>query len=238
MPSDKGQLLYQGKAKSLYETQNSEYLLCEFRDDTTAFDGEKKASLVKKGGINQKISAYIFSKLSKAGLPTHWIKSIDATHMLVKRLQMIPIECVVRNRAAGSLCRRLGIDFGLVLTPPLFELFLKSDTLHDPLITEDHVLQFSWANRDQLRRMRALTLEVNTVLSDLFLQAGMILVDAKFEFGIDEQGSICLGDEVSPDSCRIWEVATLRPLDKDRFRQDLGEVIESYQIVADRLGVC
>lgn len=230
-----GALLYSGKAKSLYQTDREGVLLCEFRDDTTAFDGEKKAKLQNKGSINQQISTHIFQVLAKSGVATHWLDTISPTHILVRHLKMIPLESVVRNRAAGSLCRRLGVEPGKILPSPLYELFLKDDALHDPMVNEAHALCFGWATREQLVQMQSLTGRINDVLSELFADAGMILVDAKFEFGVDASGNVYLGDEISPDSCRIWDAKTLRPLDKDRFRQDLGDVMSSYQLIADRL---
>jgi phosphoribosylaminoimidazole-succinocarboxamide synthase len=231
----KGELLYSGKAKSLYKTDDPRYLVSEFRDDTTAFDGEKKEALENKGRVNSQISTLIFQKLQEAGIPTHWVSKIDETQMLVKHLRMIPLECVVRNIAAGSLCRRLGVEEKLALNPPMFEFFYKDDALHDPLVNENHALAFGWATQDEMDQMKTLTLRINDVLSSLFANADMVMVDAKFEFGVDSDGHICLGDEISPDSCRIWDAKTLEPLDKDRFRKDMGRVIESYQLIADRL---
>ncbi len=233
----KQKLLYSGKVKSLFETDDPDLLLAEFRDDTTAFDGEKHELLTDKGRVNNAISAHIMNALEKAGVPTHQVKILSPTESLVKRLKMIPLECVVRNVAAGSLCRRLGIEPNIKLNPPLFELFLKNDELHDPMVNHNHALSFGWATEDQLQKMEEYTLKINQVLAELFAKAGLLLVDSKYEFGVDKDGNVCLGDEISPDSCRIWDAKTHKPLDKDRFRKDLGEVMESYREIADRLGV-
>ncbi|MDF1796248.1 MAG: phosphoribosylaminoimidazolesuccinocarboxamide synthase [Coxiellaceae bacterium] len=237
MEYEKGELLYSGKAKSLYKTNHPGYLISEFRDDTSAFDGVKLAKLANKGRINNQISSLIFERLQQAGIPTHFVKHLSDRDMLVKHLTMIPLESVMRNMAAGSLCKRLGIEEKTPLDPALYEIFLKDDELHDPLVTENHALSFGWATREQLDQMKSLTAQINDVLSSLFADAGMMLVDAKYEFGVDTEGNVCLGDEISPDSCRIWDAKTQERLDKDRFRRDLGGVVESYQIIADRLSV-
>lgn len=233
---EKKELLYSGKAKSLYTTSDPDVLLADFRDDTTAFDGAKHAQLTDKGEVNQAISAFIMQHLQDNGVETHFIETVSSTQCLVKKLKMLPIECVIRNIAAGSLCRRLGVEQALQLETPLFEFFLKNDELHDPLITADHALSFGWATQTQLDDMRKKTYLINEILSKLFLDAGMILVDAKYEFGLLGD-QIVLGDEISPDSCRIWDSETREPLDKDRFRQEKGGVVEAYKIVMQRLGV-
>ncbi len=237
MEFTKGELLYSGKAKSLYKTNDPAYLISEFRDDTSAFNGVKLAKLANKGLINNKISSLIFERLQQAGIPTHYVKHLNESDMLVKHLTMIPLESVMRNMAAGSLCKRLGIAEKTPLDPPLYELFYKDDELGDPLVTNEHALVFAWATTEQLAEMKSLTQKINDVLSTLFADAGMMLVDAKYEFGVDAEGNVCLGDEISPDSCRIWDADTQERLDKDRFRRDLGDVVESYQIIADRLSV-
>jgi phosphoribosylaminoimidazole-succinocarboxamide synthase len=233
----KRQAIYSGKAKSLYETDDAELLITEFRDDTTAFDGEKHEKLADKGRVNNAISAHIMEILAKEGVPTHFHSLLSPTESLVKRLKMLPIENVVRNVAAGSICRRLGLEAGLELNPPLHELFLKNDTLHDPLISAEHALRFEWATSDQLNEMKSLSLKINEILKALFAEHDMILVDAKYEFGVGSDGRVYLGDEISPDSCRIWDMTTREKLDKDRFRQDLGNVVASYQKIAKRLGI-
>jgi phosphoribosylaminoimidazole-succinocarboxamide synthase len=230
------ELLYQGKAKSAYLTEDPDILVLQFRDDTSAFDGEIIEQLLEKGAINNQFNAFIMARLSEAGIPTHFVERLNATDTLVKRLDMIPVECVVRNKAAGSLVRRLGVQEGLNFDPPLFELFLKNDALHDPMITEHHVEAFGWATRDEMARMHELTLQTNTVLKTMFDEASLQLVDFKLEFG-RFHGEIVLGDEFSPDGCRLWDKATGEKKDKDRFRQKLGGVLEAYREVAERLGI-
>lgn len=230
------ELLYQGKAKSAYLTDDPDLLVLQFRDDTSAFDGEIIEQLSEKGAINNQFNAFVMTRLAAAGIPTHFVERLSATDALVKRLDMIPVECVVRNKAAGSLVRRLGVEEGLDFDPPLFELFLKNDALHDPMITEHHVEAFGWATRDEMARMHELTLQTNTVLKAMFDEAGLQLVDFKLEFG-RFHGEIVLGDEFSPDGCRLWDKATGEKKDKDRFRQKLGGVLEAYREVAERLGI-
>ncbi len=232
----KGDKIYSGKAKSVYGTEDPDYMVLEFRNDTSAFDGEKVAQLERKGMVNNYFNAWIMQLLADQGVPTHFVKRLSDTESLVKRLEMIPLECVVRNVAAGSLTRRLGIREGTELTPPTFELFLKSDELHDPMVNEFHVRSFGWAEPEHLKAMTDLTFRVNEVLKRTFAESGMILVDYKLEFGLF-QGQVTLGDEISPDGCRIWDSQTREKLDKDRFRQDLGNVIESYELVGRRLGI-
>lgn len=233
---DKLKPLYEGKAKTAWETADPRYVVMEFRNDTSAFDGGKTASLERKGLVNSAVDEHVMTALTAAGIETHFERRIDANNVLVKRLQMLPVECVVRNRASGSLVRRLGVQDGAELSPPVFELFLKNDELHDPMINASHCVTFGWATADQLAEMERLTHAVNSVLAPLFLEAGMILVDYKLEFGLFE-GRMVLGDEFSPDGCRLWDSETLRKLDKDVFRQDLGDLVESYEEVARRLGV-
>lgn len=233
---EKKELLFTGKAKSVYKTENEKLFVLEFRNDTSAFDGEKIEQLDKKGMVNNKFNAFIMTALEKAGVPTHFESVLSDSESLVKNLDMISLECVIRNYAAGSLCKRLGIEEGTQLSPPTFELFLKNDELHDPMVNESHALTFGWANPEQLAKMRELTYKVNDVLKSLFDDAGMLLVDYKLEFGMFE-GNVVLGDEFSPDGCRIWDKETRKKLDKDRFRQSLGGVIEAYEEVGRRLGV-
>lgn len=233
---EKRQELFAGKAKSIYATDNDDYVIMRFRDDTSAFDGEKIEQLSRKGDTNNKFNAFIMGYLSNAGIPTHFEKLISSNESLVKSMQMIPVECVVRNVAAGSLCRRLGLKDGLKLNPPIFEFFLKNDELHDPMINEYHIETFDWAKAKDITKMKELTFKVNAALIPLFADAGMILVDYKLEFG-RFKSEVVLGDEFSPDSCRLWDSETGNKLDKDRFRQNLGGVIEAYEEVARRIGV-
>ena len=225
-----------GKAKSLYTTNDGNFLVMEFRDDTSAFDGKKTAALENKGKVNNQFNAFIMEYLATQNIDTHFVKLLSNTESLVKNLEMFPIECVVRNRATGSLCKRLGIEDGLILETPLFEFFLKDDDLGDPLINDEHIISFGWANPEQIQEMKKQTYKVNQVLSKLFLDSGLILVDFKVEYGVYKD-KILLADEFTPDGCRLWDSKTLKKMDKDRFRQGLGDVVESYHQVADRLGM-
>ena len=225
-----------GKAKSMFTTGNPNELIMEFRDDASAFDGKKRASLAGKGAVNNQFNAFIMNYLGENGIAHHLIDLMDNTHSLVRSLDMFPIECVIRNRATGSICRRLGTEDGLILEKPLFEFFLKDDDLGDPLINRNHIVSFGWAKDDQLDEMISTSHKVNELLTKLFADSGMILVDFKLEFGVSD-GKILLGDEFTPDGCRLWDDQTLEKLDKDRFRQDLGDVIESYHMVAHRIGM-
>lgn len=228
--------LYAGKAKSVYATDEDDKLIIHYRNDTSAFDGEKMEQLDRKGMVNNKFNAFIMGKLEEAGIETHHIALLSDDESVVKKLDMMPIECVVRNIAAGSLVRRLGVEDGMALNPPTFEFFLKNDALHDPMINDYHILSFGWATEAEIARMKELTFKVNQVLTKLFSDAGMLLVDYKLEFG-RYQGRVLLGDEFSPDGCRLWDADTREKLDKDRFRQGLGGVVEAYEEVAQRLGV-
>ena len=220
----------------MYHTTDENLLVLHFRNDTSAFDGERIEQLDRKGMINNKFNFFIMQKLEQAGIPTQAEKLLSDDEVLVKKLTMIPVECVIRNYAAGSLVRRLGVSEGQQLTPPTFELFLKNDALHDPMVNESLAVSFGWATAEQLAEMKRLTYKANEVLSALFDAAGMLLVDFKLEFGLFN-GQIVLGDEFSPDGCRLWDKATRKKLDKDRFRQGLGGVVEAYEEVAQRLGV-
>lgn len=228
--------LYAGKAKSVYTTDDPDRLVLLFRNDTSAFDGKKVEQLDRKGMVNNKFNAFIMEKLAAAGIPTHFEKLLSDTECLVKKLDMIPVECVVRNYAAGSICRRYGVEEGITLNPPTFEFFLKNDALGDPMVNEYHIQSFGWAKPEQLTKMKELTFKVNEVLVDLFAGGNMLLVDFKVEFGVFN-GEIVLGDEFSPDGCRLWDKDTREKLDKDRFRQNLGNVVESYELVGQRLGL-
>ncbi|MFQ0997651.1 phosphoribosylaminoimidazolesuccinocarboxamide synthase [Gilliamella sp. CG25] len=228
--------LYRGKAKTVYTTENPDLLVLEFRNDTSAFDGLRIEQLERKGRVNNKFNYFIMNKLREADIPTQVETLLSDTEVIVKKLDMVPVECVVRNRAAGSLVKRLGVEEGKVLNPPTFELFLKNDALHDPMVNESYCKTFGWATDEQLSTMKALSFKINSILTDLFDKAGFILVDYKLEFGLFK-GEITLGDEFSPDGCRLWEKETLKKMDKDRFRQGLGGVIEAYEEVATRIGV-
>ncbi|NOY61813.1 MAG: phosphoribosylaminoimidazolesuccinocarboxamide synthase [Gammaproteobacteria bacterium] len=228
--------LYAGKAKSVFTTDDPDKLVLRFRNDTSAFDGKKVAQLDRKGMVNNRFNAFIMEKLEATGIPTHHEALLSDNESLVKNLDMLPVECVVRNIAAGSLCKRLGVDEGIDLKPPTFEFFLKNDDLGDPMINEYHIESFGWGKRDEVEAMKVLTFKVNDVLTALFKTAGLLLVDYKLEFG-RYHGAIVLGDEFTPDGCRLWDIETREKLDKDRFRQGLGGVVEAYEEVAARLGV-
>ncbi|NDV92915.1 phosphoribosylaminoimidazolesuccinocarboxamide synthase [Alteromonas sp. 345S023] len=229
--------LYRGKAKTVYFTDDSDKLILHFRNDTSAFDGEKIEQLDRKGEVNNKFNHFIMTKLEEAGVATQVESLISDTESLVKKLDMIPVECVVRNLAAGSLVRRLGVEEGQELSPPVFEFFLKNDALHDPMINDYHIASFGWASEAQIAKMKSITFEVNNVLKALFAEGGMLLVDYKLEFGVDSDGNIVLGDEFTPDGCRLWDKETRKKMDKDRFRQGLGSVVETYIEVAERIGL-
>jgi phosphoribosylaminoimidazole-succinocarboxamide synthase len=228
-------MIYEGKAKKIFASNNPKELIQEFKDSLTAFNAKKKGSFEGKGAVNLRITSCIFENLKLEGIPSHFLQKIDDTHMLVEKLKMIPLEVVVRNRAAGSICTRLGLQEGINFSNPLVEFFYKKDELNDPLVTDDHVVLLGAATRDELTELGKKALNINTVLKNMFAEAGIDLIDFKIEFGKDEEGQIKLADEISPDSCRLWDITTGKKLDKDRFRQDLGEVEESYNFICEKL---
>ena len=236
----KGAELYRGKAKTVYATDDPNFLLMHYRDDVSAFDGVKLARLEKKGETNNRINAYVMGKLAGAGVPTHFVRLVDERESLVRAMKMIPVECVVRNVCAGSMAKRYGVAEGTRLAEPIFEFFYKSDALHDPLCNDDHIRVLGWASEREIAEMKAMTHKVNGLLKPMFAQAGIDLVDYKLEFGHpvdDPHGPLTLGDEFTPDGCRLWDAKTGEKMDKDRFRRDLGEVIEHYREVGRRIGV-
>ena len=228
--------LYAGKAKSVYLTDSADLLIMHFRNDTSAFDGEKVAQLDRKGMVNNKFNAFVMQELEKQGIATHFERLLSDDESVVKRLDMIPVECVVRNIATGSLCRRLGVEDGIDLDPPTFEFFLKNDPLHDPMINEYHIRSFGWATDQEVKTMIDRTFRVNDILKSLFADKDMLLIDFKLEFG-RYHGELLLGDEFTPDGCRIWDAHSREKLDQDRFRRNLGGVVEAYEEVAHRIGV-
>ncbi|PHM66641.1 phosphoribosylaminoimidazole-succinocarboxamide synthase [Xenorhabdus stockiae] len=228
--------LYRGKAKTVYATDNPDLLVLEFRNDTSALDGERIEQFDRKGMVNNKFNHFIMSKLEEAGIPTQLEQLLSDNESLVKKLDMVPVECVIRNRAAGSLVKRLGVEEGMVLNPPLFDLFLKDDAKHDPMVNESYCETFGWVSKEHLAEMKRLSYKANEVLGKLFDDAGLILVDFKLEFGLFK-GKVVLGDEFSPDGSRLWDKQTMDKMDKDRFRQSLGGLIEAYEEVAQRIGV-
>lgn len=231
--------LYEGKAKVLYSTGDSQVLLTYFKDDATAFNAQKKGTIVGKGEINCRITSHLFRLIESQGISTHYIDNPSPREMRVKAVTIIPLEVVVRNIAAGSLCKQTNLAPGTVLPQPLVEFFYKDDALGDPLLTLDRLYLMNVATPDQVSTLRTMALEIDRILSDFFQQCGITLVDFKLEFGVDAQGSILLADEISPDSCRLWLTAESDPqkriLDKDRFRQDLGQVEDAYQQVLQRV---
>jgi phosphoribosylaminoimidazole-succinocarboxamide synthase len=230
---------YRGKAKTVYATGDPRYLVMHYRDDVSAFDGAKVAKLEGKGETNNRINAYVMGKLADAGIASHFVRILNDRESLVRAMKMIPVECVVRNICAGSMAKRYGIEEGYRLPEPIFEFFLKSDALHDPLVNDDHIRVLGWATQHEIEEMKALTHRVNRVLKPLFANAGIDLVDYKLEFGHpidDPTGPLVLGDEFTPDGCRLWDAKSGEKLDKDRFRRDLGEVIEHYREVGRRIG--
>ncbi len=232
--------IYEGKAKVLYEGPEPGTLIQHFKDDATAFNNQKHAKIDGKGVINNRISEFVFERLGEIGVPTHFIRRLNMREQLIREVEIIPLEVVVRNVAAGSIAQRLGLDEGMPLPRSIIEFYYKNDDLQDPLVSEEHITAFGWSNPAELDEIMQLALRVNDFLVGLFLGVGIRLVDFKIEFGRlwdNEQLRIILADEISPDSCRLWDMETDNKLDKDRFRRDLGDVLEAYQEVARRLGV-
>ena len=233
---NKGQLLYEGKAKRLYETENPEVLFVEYKDSATAFNGEKKADIAGKGNLNNQITTLIFEKLQANGIESHFVKRLSDNEQLVRKVEIIPIEVVTRNIAAGSLAKRLGFEEGMALKRPIVEFYYKDDTLGDPLITTEHIDVLGIATLAEVEELYNAALHVNEVLSPIFAAVGVTLVDFKLEFGRDREGNVLLADEISPDTCRLWDTKTNQKLDKDVFRRDLGSITEVYEIILQKLG--
>ncbi|AKG23352.1 phosphoribosylaminoimidazolesuccinocarboxamide synthase [Calothrix sp. 336/3] len=232
--------LYEGKAKIIYPTDTSNILLAVFKDDATAFNAQKRGTILNKGIVNCSISSKIFQQLELRGIKTHYIDSPAPNEMRVKAVKIVPVEVVVRNIAAGSLCKQTGLPLGTVLPKPLVEFYYKNDALGDPLLTGDRLFLLELATPEQVETITHLALQINEYLQDFFQKCDITLVDFKLEFGLDSQQQILLADEISPDTCRLWDNArstdpNLRVLDKDRFRQDLGNVEEAYQQVLQRV---
>ena len=231
----KGDLLYEGKAKSVFLTDNPAELLVCFKDDATAFNGEKHEIIEGKGVINNKISQFFFKQLKDRGVKSHFIEKVGEREMLVKKLDMIKLEVVVRNIVAGSLVKRLGLEEGTALSVPIVEYYFKSDELGDPMLNRYHIMALNLAKIDELNQMEHIAFSVNTILRELLKAKNVDLIDFKLEFGRGEYGEVILADEISPDNCRFWDTVTHDKLDKDRFRQDLGGVVEAYKEMLDRL---
>ena len=232
--------IYEGKAKVLFEGPEPGTIVQYFKDDATAFNNEKKGTITGKGVINNSISEFIMTRLTKIGIPNHFVRRLNMREQLVKAVEIIPVEVIVRNVAAGSLSKRLGIEEGTPLPRSIIEYTYKNDELGDPVITEEHITAFNWASQRELDEIMSMSLRINDFLLGLFLAVGLRLIDFKIEFGRYWEGEemrIILADEISPDSCRLWDSQTDEKLDKDRFRRDMGEVEEAYQEVARRLGI-
>jgi phosphoribosylaminoimidazole-succinocarboxamide synthase len=228
------EMFYEGKAKKLYSTADPDLVIAYFKDDATAFDGTKRGTIESKGAMNNRMSELFFTLLEKQGVKTHFVRRLNDREMLCKRLQIIPVETVVRNLVAGSMAKRLGREEGEPLPHPIVEYYYKSDPLHDPLIIGEHAIAFGWATADELRKIDAAALKVNEVLRKFLDERGVILVDFKLEFG-RFHGEVILGDEICPDTCRFWDKTTRQKLDKDRFRRDLGGVEEAYHEMLRRV---
>ena len=237
---NKGKKLYEGKAKIIYEGPEKGTAIQHFKDDATAFNNQKKSNVEGKGVLNNRISEHILNNLNQIGIKTHLIKRLNMREQLVKLVEIIPLEFIVRNIATGSLTKRLGIADGTVLSKPLIEYSYKNDELGDPLIAKEHILEFKWASEEELNLINNYCLRINDFMQGMFRGVGIKLVDFKLEFGrinISGENNILLADEISPDTCRLWDVVSEKKLDKDRFRKDLGNIIQAYQEVARRLGI-
>lgn len=230
----KGEFMYEGKAKKIYKTEDPSLVIVEFKDDATAFDGVKKDTLADKGILNNRLSSIFFELLEDKGVATHYVKPLTDREMLVKVLEIIPVEVIVRNIAAGSLSKRLGIEEGTEMKKTVLEFSLKDDELHDPMINHYHIYSMELATAEEMAEIEKAALQVNDILVPYLLEKGIILVDFKLEFG-RHKGKILLGDEISPDTCRFWDKSSKEKLDKDRFRRDMGGVVEAYREVLRRL---
>lgn len=232
--------IYEGKAKILYSTEDENFLVQYFKDDATAFNAQKKAVIEGKGVLNNVISEFIMLKLAEENIPTHFVKRLDKREQLIKKVKIIPLEVIIRNISAGSMAKRLGIEEGRELLAPIFEICYKDDALGDPLINNDHAINvLKIINKNQLQEIKDYSLKINNILKKIFKDIQIKLVDFKIEFGFDvvNKNQILLADEISPDSCRLWDENTSEKLDKDRFRRDLGGLVEAYQEVANRLKI-
>ena len=236
----KGKKLYEGKAKIIYATSDKDLVIQYFKDDATAFNNQKKSTIEGKGVLNNRISEHILSSLSQIGIKNHLVKRLNMREQVVKLVEIVPIEFIVRNVSTGSLTKRLGIEDGTILKEPLIEYCLKDDKLGDPLIAEEHILAFDWASKKEIEKVKKMILRINDFMIGMFRGVGIKLIDFKLEFGrleVNGKKEIILADEISPDTCRLWDSLTDKKLDKDRFRKDLGNLIPAYTEVARRLGI-
>ena len=227
--------LYEGKAKKVFKTDNPDEFIIEYKDDATAGDGAKKGTIAGKGVINNEMTSILLPMIEKAGIPTHFIEKLSPTEQLVKVVTILPLEVIVRNTAAGSISQRLGIPEGTKFDEPTLEFSYKNDDYHDPLINDDHAVAMKLATREEIAQVRDMTMKLNEFLKDFFAQRGVDLIDFKVEYGKDNYGNIILADEISPDTCRFWDIETGEKLDKDRFRRDLGNIEEAYQEMLKRV---
>ncbi|MFJ7748235.1 phosphoribosylaminoimidazolesuccinocarboxamide synthase [Peribacillus sp. NPDC097295] len=232
---EKRELLYEGKAKQIYATDNSEIVWVEYKDSATAFNGEKKSEIAGKGQLNNQITSLLFSKLAEENIPSHFIKKLSEREQLVKKVSIIPLEVVVRNTAAGSFSKRTGIEEGHPLKKTLVEFYYKDDALGDPLLTEDHIEELELASKEDVAILKEKAREISTILSTIFKEMGINLIDFKLEFGKTSDGEILLADEISPDTCRLWDAVTNEKLDKDVFRRDLGSLTDAYGKILAKL---
>ncbi|MDQ0219846.1 phosphoribosylaminoimidazolesuccinocarboxamide synthase [Peribacillus cavernae] len=232
----KGELLYEGKAKRIYATDENGLVWVEYKDSATAFNGVKKAEITGKGMLNNKISSLLFSKLHQENIASHFVEQLSDTEQLVKKVDIIPLEVVVRNTVAGTLSKRLGIPEGTPLKKTLVELYYKDDALGDPLLTEDHIEELALADKEEVEMLKQKALQINRILIPFFKELGVSLIDFKLEFGKTEDNEILLADEISPDTCRLWDIATNERLDKDVFRRDLGNLTDAYEKILTKLG--
>ena len=230
----KGKKIYEGKAKILYETDKPDLVIQEFKDDATAFDATKRGTILEKGVMNNEISSSLFKLLESKGIPTHFVKKLSDREMIVKKLDIVLVEVTIRNISAGGLSKFLGIEEGIVLKSPVLEYHYKSDALHDPLINDYHIEMLGLATQKEMKKISDYSFSINQILKDFFNKVGLKLVDFKLEFG-RHKGRLLLGDEISPDTCRLWDKKTNEKLDKDRFRRDLGKIEEAYQEVLKRV---
>ncbi|WP_028778362.1 phosphoribosylaminoimidazolesuccinocarboxamide synthase [Shimazuella kribbensis] len=231
-----GDLVYEGKAKKLFTTKDPNVLLVQYKDDATAFNGEKKEIIEGKGALNNKITSYFFELLAEKSVPSHFLERLSTLEQLVKRVTIVPLEVVVRNVTAGSFAKRLGLQEGRPLPFPIVEFYYKDDSLGDPLILEDHIYALEITSKEVVVEMKEQALKINDILYEHMEQHGIRLVDFKLEFGLDHAGQVLLADEISPDTCRFWDLQSGDKLDKDRFRRNLGNVLEAYQEIEKRLG--
>jgi len=227
--------MYEGKAKKVFATENPDYCIVSYKDDATAFNGLKKGTILGKGAINNRVTNHLMRLLEKNGVPTHLVEELNDRETLVKRVSIVPLEVIVRNIAAGSLSKRLGLPEGVKMKHTVLEYCYKDDDLGDPMVNEYHILAMEWATREELDQIAAYSFKVNDVLTEYLKEAGIELIDFKLEFGKTKDGQIVLADEISPDTCRFWDVKTHEKLDKDRFRRDLGHVEDAYQEILHRL---